>query len=139
MKAWRCQFEKPTISSLLSELGDENEARMTGLRQSIRDITGIKPKLDWHGITWCWSETTSMDSSSNLLEVQFIPDPESPRIGLTLSTVFFEKHHPTKLPKSLYPGLTTSTAIGHRSWCEFAVQSDETAQSISELLTLAYG
>lgn len=139
MKAWRCQFEKPTISVLIKELGDEDQARMTGLRQSIRDITGTKPKLEWQGITWCWSETTPIDPGRNLLEVQFIPDPENPRVGITLSTSFFEKHPPSKLPKSLYPGLTVSTAIGHQSWCEFAVQSDESVEAISELLTLSIG
>lgn len=139
MNIWQCQFEKPTMNRLLKELSGDDRTRFASLRRIVREITHHKPKLEWQGLTWCWSERTLVDEGRFLHEIHLVPDPVNPRVAVTLSTVFFEKHPPNTLPKALYAGLNTATAIGHQCWCEFLVTSDESVEALSELLTLSHG
>lgn len=70
--------------------------------------------------------------------VYMIPDPLNPRVAITLSTAFFESHPPSMLPKALHNGLSTATCVGHRSWCEWSISTQEASQAVREIIEMAY-
>ncbi|PCI09270.1 hypothetical protein COB72_06800 [bacterium] len=136
--AWKCQFDQPTLASLVKGLDPESRPMYENLRKSIVKIVGTKPKLEWMGLRWRWCELTSLDDTRSLIAVHLIADPENPRVALTLSTAFFDAHPPSKLPKGLHSGFTTAPAIGHRTWCEWPIGNQENADALKEMITLAF-
>lgn len=138
VQAWQCQYDKPTLKKLADELSPEDRALYQDLRKSIAGLINAKPKLEWLGLSWCWCELTALDDTSPLIAIHLIPDPQNPRVALTLSTAFFDANPPSKLPKGLHGGLSTATAIGHQSWCEWPIGSQELVQSIQEVIKLAH-
>lgn len=136
---WTSQFDKPTIKELIGQLDPEAQVFFKDLRQSLVNTLAKKPKLDWMGVTWHWCEITTLDAGGMLIAVHLVPDPHNPRVGVTLSTAFFEGTPPSKLPKYLHAGLSTATAIGHQTWCEWSIGSQEAVDAIKELLSLVQG
>ncbi len=139
LQAWTSQFEKPTFKVLQDQLDPEAQVFYKKIRSSIVAALGKKPKLEWMGITWHWCEHTKPDPSGMLQSIHLIPDPQSPRVALTLSTTFFSTNPPSSLPKHLHSGLSTATAIGHQTWCEFPLNSQEAIDSVETLFKLAHG
>ena len=137
VQAWTCQFEKPTTKSLIDQLEPEEKRLFMDLRRSIVKALGVKPKLEWLGISWRWCEVFSPDGGL-LMGVHLIPDPQNPRVALTLSAAFFENMPPSQLPKCLTAGLSNATAIGHQAWSEWAIDSPDMVEAVVELVTLAY-
>ncbi len=137
MPIWTSQFDKPTIKDLIGQLDPEARGFYKDLRRSLVEILNKKPKLDWMGVTWHWCEITTFDAGDMLIAVHLVPDPLNPRVGVTLSTAFFDSTPPSELPKYLHAGLGTATAIGHQTWCEWAIGSQEAVDAIKELLLLA--
>lgn len=139
MQAWKCQFEKPTIKTLIGELDPEARVFFEDLRRSILKLLKKKPKLEWMGMSWCWCETTTLDDGGMLLAVHLVGDPQNARIAITLSTAFFEKHPPSKLPKQLHSGLGVATCVGHQTWCEWPINSQEIIDAVLDVIELAHG
>jgi len=138
VQTWKCQFEKPTIKAMIGELDPTVRGLYEDLRNSLLETLGVKPRLEWMGITWNWCETVAIEDGGLLSAVHLIPDPENPRVAIALSTVFFEKYPPSKLPKALHAGLGNATCVGHRSWCEWALSSNEAVDSIQQVIELAH-
>jgi len=139
VQAWKCQFEKPTIKELIGELDPETGKLYQDLRQTIVRILNKKPKLEWLGLSWCWCETTTFNDGGMLLAVYLVGDPLNPRIAIMLSTSFFETHPPRTLPKSLHTGLGVATCVGHQTWCEWSVNTQEVVDDIRKVIELAHG
>ena len=139
MNAWRCQYEKPSIKTLLSELEPSICPLVEELRRSIAEKLDKKPRIEWMGITWHWCESTTPENAGMLSAVHLVPDPDNPRIALTLSRVFFDDHPPSKLPKPLHSGLSNATCVGHQTWCEWSITNQESKDAILQIIDQAIG
>ncbi len=139
VQAWKCEFEKPTIKGLIGALDPESRVLYESLRRAVFKKVKKKPKLEWMGLTWCWCECTHMEDGGLLGGVYLVCDPEHPRVGLALSTAFFESHPPHTLGKALQGGFEQATCVGHRTWCEWAISSQELVDGVLEVIALAYG
>lgn len=139
LPGWKCQFEKPTIKTLIGDLDPEMGKLIQGLRREIVSSLSKKPTLEWLGLTLRWCETTTPADGSKLLTVHVVPDPSMPRVVLTVSTAFFEQHSPADLPRVLHSGLELATTIGHQTWIEFPVQSAEQVTAVEQFIELVHG
>lgn len=136
---WTCQFEKPSFKALLEELDPEVQGLYQDLRKSTINTLKQSPKLEWIGVSWQWCEQTELEPGGMLIAVYLIPDPESPRVALTFSTSFFEHNPPSTLSKLLHAGLSTARTIGHQTWCEWPISSQDQIEAIIETMMLANG
>lgn len=139
MQAWKCEFEKPTIKGLIGALDPEAGALYQELRRSVLKRVKKKPKLEWMGLTWCWCECTAVDDGGMLGGVYLVCDPANPRVALSLSTAFFEAHPPHTLPKVLHSGFEQATCVGHQTWCEWRISSQELVAGVIEVIAQAHG
>lgn len=125
------------MGRLIDELSENHRDAFASLRKDVQQTLGAKPKLEWMGITWKWCESTPPpDPSGKLLAVHLIPDPETPRVALTIATAFFETHAPASLPRPLQAGLGDAVSIGRQTWCEWPVASRDVAEAVLKLITL---
>lgn len=136
MNAWTSQYNTPTAKALISELADEARPAYESFRSELVKKLSIKPKLKWTGISTKWCETIELDAGGMLIAVHLVPDPSNQRVAITLSSSFFNANPPSELPKFLHAGLSTATSIGHQSWCEWSIGSQEAHDSILELIGL---
>jgi len=136
VQAWTCQFEKPTPKALINDLDPSVRDLFEDLRRTIIKSVGKKPKLEWLGRTWCWSETVIPNNAGMLISLRLVADPANPRVTMTLSTGFFETYPPSTLPKTLHAGLSSATCIGHQTWCEWTVNSQDKVEGIKQILEL---
>ncbi len=139
MQAWQCEFEKPTVKDLIGALSPEAGALYTELRRAVLKQIKKKPKLEWTGLTWCWCECTHIENGGMLSTIYLVSDPENPRVALALSTTFFDSHPPQTLPKVLHCGFERATCVGHLTWCEWTINSEDLVMGVLELIALAYG
>ncbi len=139
MQAWKHQFEKPTIKDLIGALDPQTRALYQELRRAVLKELKKKPKLEWMGLSWCWCECTPLEDGGLLSAVYLVSDPANPRVALALSTVFFESHPPHTLPKVLHGGFEQATCVGHRTWCEWAIVSEDLVAGVLEVIALAHG
>jgi len=136
VNAWTSQYNTPTAKALISELADEARPAYESFRSELVKKLSIKPKLKWTGISTKWCETIELDAGGMLIAVHLVPDPSNQRVAITLSSSFFNANPPSELPKFLHAGLSTATSIGHQSWCEWSIGSQEAHDSILELIGL---
>jgi len=139
VESWKCQFEKPTIKALIGELEPESGVLINDLRRSILKIVKKKARVEWMGMSWGWCEHTALDKGRMLIGVHVVCDPKNPRVAVTLATSFFEKFPPSVLPKLLHSGLGVASCIGHQTWCEWGIGSQEMSDALVEFIKLSHG
>jgi uncharacterized protein DUF3788 len=139
VQIWKNQFEKPSLKALSNGLDDDARARYARLKKALVDGLGTKSKLEWMGMSWGWCETIRGRDGGMLIGVHLIASPEQVRAAMTLSTAFFEQYRLETLPRSLHDGISTATCVGHQTWCEWAIGSQEAVDAVIELAMLARG
>lgn len=139
MNAWRYQYEKPALKTLLNGLEPSVCLLLEELRRSLAEKLDKKPRIEWMGITWHWCESTTPENAGMLSAVYLIPDPDNPRIAITVARAFFDNNPPYKLPKQLHSGLTAATCVGHQTWCEWSITNQESCDAIIQIIDQAIG
>jgi len=136
MKAWTNQFEQPTQEALIAGFDEERQASYRDIMTQIEQHMPTKPATEWLGARWRWCDVWSNEDQSWLDTLAIIPDPDGIKIAAKFSTAFFASHPPSSLPKSLHTGMSTAVSIGHQTWCEWAMTSQEAISSICTLIDL---
>jgi|GEM_PF-2203851 len=139
VNAWTSQYNMPTAKALIAQLDPEARPLYESFRTALSKQLSTKPKLKWTGLSWKWCEAIELDAGGMLIAVHLVPDPTNIRIAVTLSSSFFQANAPSDLPRHLHSGLSTATSIGHQSWCEWALGSQEAHDSILELIERTQG
>lgn len=109
---WTSQFETPTIDGLLSALPEDSRVEMERARKRLG-----RPSVRWNGLPWRWTVRLERDSGSAAL----IPDPEAPRIALSLPTGFFAEHPPEGMSRQHRELLVRAVVVADVVWSEWSL------------------
>ncbi len=137
MNAWTNQFEHPTRESLIAGLDEDREATYQQMITQFSKLMPSNPSIEWLGVRWRWCNVWTNQTQSWLDTLAIIPDPDGIRIAAKLSTSFFVSHPPSSLPKALHASMSTAVSIGHQTWCEWPMNSQDAISSICTLIELA--
>lgn len=137
MGSWANKFEQPTKKDLLADLDKERAALIEKTYKSINSTLGTKPRLTWLDLPWRWSFEYTCPDHGLLENIFLIPDPESPRIAVTIRSTFFEKHAPDTFPKLLRAGMAAGVLINHQTWCHWDLTDKDFLAEFEDFLDLA--
>ncbi|MBL4591275.1 MAG: hypothetical protein JKY96_04880 [Phycisphaerales bacterium] len=134
---WANKFDHPTKKALLAEMDKEQGSLFDKAYQELADATGSSPSLTWMGLPWCWSYAYACPSSALIETVYLLPDPNSPKIALSIRSTFFEQNPPDTLHKALHAGIASGVLINHQTWCQWEIAPPELLGPIVDLIRSA--